>query len=164
MGYRYRVLINEIELLVSKQGDDSFTFAWQYIKSIIHAHALFLHQSTSEPLEAVTERVWSDWEWVFSLEDEDVIEPHLFVLKGLADLYSCSAPSYGECHFWLSVAFEQARGVSKSDAIDMHDLYLERNGGYERHYGEPDPRWKGKPKRKKSKERFTLIQGGLALL
>ena len=97
-------------------------------------------------------------------EDEDVIEPHLFVLKGLADLYCYSAPSYGEGLFWLSVAFEQARGVSKTDAIDMHYLYLERNGGYERHYGEPDPRWLGKSKRRKQKDNLRLIQGGLASL
>ena len=164
LNYRYRVLIQEMDLFVEKQGDQSFCFTWEYIKSILHTHSLCLHQSTKEPLNIIEARVWSDWESVFSIDDEDVLEPHLFVLKGLADLYCCSAPSFAECHFWLAVAFAQARGESRIDAIDRHYLYLERQGGYERHYGEPDPRWIGRASRWKKRAKLQLIQGGRASL
>ena len=146
MSYRYEVLISEMDLFVSKQGDDSFLFSWQYIKSIIHAHCFCIHQATKEPLEDIKARVWSDWESLFSIESDDVIEPHLFVLKGLVDLYNYTAPSFSECNFWLEIAFIQARGSSKKSAFHAYDRYLERQGGYEKYYGEPDPRRRRKNK------------------
>ncbi|MEC7984063.1 MAG: hypothetical protein VX278_02795 [Myxococcota bacterium] len=162
MEYRYELLIHEMDLFVSRQSDDSFRFSWQYIKSIIHSHALFLHQETGEPLDVVQARVWSEWESVFDLEEEDVLEPRSFVLKGLADLYIYSAPSFAECFFWLEVAFARARGLSTDDAVYAHYRYLDRHGGYEKYYGEPEPRWLRKNRRQTPQ--LKLLRGGLASL
>ena len=163
MNYHYQLLIDEVDRLVEQHGDDVAQFSWSYIKTMVHAHAQYF-QEEGESLAEAEARVWSDWEYVFSLEEEDFLDPHLFMLKGLVDLYKYAAPSFAEFHFWLEVAFLQARGMTRSDAMHNHYAFLELQGGYERFYGEPDPRYSLKKKVHGSTRRkpsLRILQGGL---
>ena len=159
--FKYKLLIKTVDDHVAREKDDYFSFVWLYIKHMVDAHAKF-SRCEGESLDTARGRAWSKYEDVYS-EEADELGPLELQLEAVSRAYAASCPRWGEAYFWMEVGLSRARGFTEKQAIDQLYEWLEEVGGYEKEFGEPDPRKKKKKttKRKtKRKPRLKVVKGG----
>ena len=158
--FKYKLLIKTIDDHVERENDEYFSYVWLYIKHMVNSQAKFW-RCEDETLDAAKARAWSMYEDVSS-EEADELGPLEVMLEAVARSYAGACPKWGEAHFWMEVGFAKARGFTEKQGMAHQYEWLKDEGGYEKFYGEPDPRKKKKTTKRKAKRkpRLKVVKGG----